>query len=197
MTQGPDGQVSSLTSRRLARRSWARRHKFLAALLPALVLGLAVVITVTVRSGGGGTTSASHPVGSKAASAQEAAAVTKGAKWLAGPAGKTLKTVNADLVRLSTAERAGKRDAAKIAGTQLATDAKAALSGPMPPAESKVYRSALKDFERAGTYTARRDSGKAAPLLYAGYAEMTKVTAAENPPATVNGPAPVNEPNGQ
>ena len=110
---------------------------------------------------------------------------------------KTLKTVNADLVRLSTAERAGKRDAAKIAGTQLATDAKAALSGPMPPAESKVYRSALKDFERAGTYTARRDSGKAAPLLYAGYAEMTKVTAAENPPATVNGPAPVNEPNGQ
>jgi hypothetical protein len=103
--------------------------------------------------------------------------------------------VNADLGRLSTAGRAGNRDAAKIAGTQLAAAAKAALSGPMPPAESTVYQSALKDYERAGTYTARGDSGKAAPLLTAGTVEMTKVTAAQNPPAAVNGPAAVNAPN--
>ncbi len=195
MTQPGDGPVNgppSPRSPRSPRRSWGRRHKFLTALLSALVVVLAVVITVTVSSGGGSTSAS--PVGSRAASAAEAAAVTKGAKWLTGPAGKVLlKAVLADLGRLSTAERAGRQGAAKIAGTQLATDAKAALNGPMPPEDAKVYQSALKDFETAGTYAASGDFSKAAPFLNAGEGDITKVTAAVNRPAAVN----IKEPDGQ
>jgi hypothetical protein len=196
MTQEPAGPVGSLPSRRLLRNSWTRRRKLLAALLPALALVLAIVATVAVSSGGG-TTSASHPVGGTVPILQTAA-VTKGARWLDGSDGKALEAVNADLGRLSTAGRAGNRDAARIAGAQLAAAAKAALSGPMPPVDARGYQSALKDYERAGTYTARGDSRKAAPLLTAGTGEMTKVTAAQiNPPAAVNGPAALNEPSGQ
>jgi hypothetical protein len=173
-------------------KAWVRTHKIPTALLSALVLILAIVIIVVVVSSSSGTTSASHP-----ASAPQEAAVTKGAKWLTGPADKVLKAVNADLGRLSQAVRADNRDAATVAGTQLATDAKAALSGAMPPVDAKIYQSALKDLEKAGTYTASGDSRKAAPLLNAGNIDMTKITAAVNAPAAANPPAAVNDPNGQ
>ncbi len=164
--------------------SWAREHMLLAALAPALVLAVAIGIVVTV-SLGGKTASAGHP---GAASAQSAVAVTKGDRWIAGRAGKLLAAVNADIGKLSTAQRAGKRDKAKAAGTRLAGDARAALSGPMPPVAAKVYRSALTDLEQAGTSAASGDFGQAGPLLNAGEAKITKVT------AVVNRAAPVSEP---
>jgi len=164
--------------------SWARDHVLLAALVPALVLAVAIVIVITV-SLGGKTTSAGRP---GAASAQSAVAVTKGDRWIAGPAGKLLRAVNADIGRLSTAERAGKRDTAKAAGTRLAADARAALLGPMPPVAAKLYKSALMDLERAGASTASGNFSKAGPMLNAGEVKITKVT------AVVNRAAPVSEP---
>ena len=179
-------------------KAWVRTHRVPAALLSALVLALAIG-TVLVASSSGGTsttTSASHRAGPPFI-LPETAAVTKGAKWLTGPAGKLLVAVNADIGRLSTAERAGKQGAAKIVGTQLAADAKAALDGPMPPVDARVYQSALKDFVSAGTSAAGGDFSKATRLSNVGIIGITEVTAAVNrPPAKKIGTA-VNEGAGQ
>jgi hypothetical protein len=168
---------------------WARRHKILAALLPALVLALAIGIAVSTLSAG-------RPAGATAA-APELAAITRGAKWLTGPPGRLLNAVNADLGRLGAGERAGKRGAVKGAATQLAADAAAALTGPMPPGKAKIYRSALKGFERASMYISRGEFRKADILLNAGDSDITKVTSAVNHPAAAGSPAAVKEPNGQ
>lgn len=186
-------------------KAWVRTHKIPAALISALVLVLAIGIGVAVSMSSGGrttaTTSASvAPPRHRAGPVfilPETAPLTKGAKWLTGPAGKLLTAVNADIGRLSIAERAGKQGAAKIAGTQLATDAEAALDGPMPPVDAKVYQSALEDFVRAGTSTASGDFSQATPLLNVGNLGITEVTSAVIRPAAQNGPTAANEGAGQ
>ena len=160
--------------------------------LPVLLLAMVAGIVAAVTSGGGNT--GANPGGTAAAPRE--AAVTKGAKWITGPSGTLLATVNADLGRLAAAVRAGHRNAAETAGAQLATDAKAALRGPMPPADAKVYQSGLQEFERAGGYSASGRFSQAAPLLSAGGIAITKVTAEVNTPAAVNPPAAVNGSNG-
>jgi hypothetical protein len=170
---------------------WARKHKVLAALLPGLGLILAIGITVS-------TIGAARPAGAGRpgglASAPEAAPATRGARWLAGPAGRLLEAVIADAGRLSAGERAGERGRARIAGPRLAAAARAALSGPMPPADAKIYRSALREFEIAGIYLGRGEFSKADTLLNAGDNDITKVTSAVNNPAESSAQAAVKEP---
>ena len=84
--------------------TWVRRHKALAALLPALVLAAAIGISLGTRGPG-------HP-GHRAGAAApvrvpELAASTKGAKWLTGPAGRLLQAVNGDVGRLTAGETSG------------------------------------------------------------------------------------------
>jgi hypothetical protein len=196
MTRSGSGSVHRRPS---PLKAAVRTHKLPAALLSALVLALTIGIILTVSGWGGTTTTttrASHRAGPTFI-LPETTAVTKGAKWLTGPAGKLLAAVNADIGRLSTAETAAKQGAAKIAGTQLAGDAKAALDGPMPPADAKVYRSALKDFVTAGTSAASGDFNKAKRLSQVGMIGITEVTAAaDRPPKKQVGTA-ANEGAGQ
>jgi hypothetical protein len=161
-------------------------------MLPALLL---VVLVGVVLAGTSGGKTASRPAAGAASAVPREAAVTKGAKWIAGSSGQLLAVVNADLGRLSSAVRAGRRSAARAAGTQLDSDARAALSAPMPPVEATVYRSALKDFERAGAYTASGEFSQATPLLNAGGIGIAKVTDEVNVAAPVNPPAPGSDPN--
>ena len=171
--------------------SWAGQHKILATLLPVVLAAAAVsVLVLSLGSGPGGRAT-------PAVTATPAeVAVTGGAKWLTGPANTLLAKVNADLGRLVRAERAGRTAAAEGAGRQLATDATAALAGPMPPAHARTFRSALRDLERAGTRAAHGDLGSAGRLLAAGTTGLTKVTAAADVAAPVNPPAAVTDPNG-
>ena len=167
--------------------SWARQHMILAITLPVLFTAVAAGVIVSVSSGG--KTGSATPA---AVTAPVEAAVTGGAKWLAGPAGKLLAAVNADLGRLNHAERAGRRSAEQSAGGQLATDAKAALAGPMPPTRARIFRSALRDLARAGTQAARGDFTPVGRLLSTGITSISKVTAAADAPA--NPPAAVTDP---
>jgi hypothetical protein len=161
-------------------------------LLPVLLIAVVIGVVLAGTSGG---KSASRPARGAAPTAPAEAAVTQGAKWMTGSSGKLLAVVNADLGRLSTADRTGQRSAARAAGTQLASDARAALSGPMPPVDVTVYQSALNDFERAGAQVARGEFSKATPLLNAGGVGITTVTAEVNVPAPVNPPAQGSDPN--
>lgn len=172
--------------------TWVRRHKALAALLPALVLAAAIAVTVATSGSG-------HPGRRAGATAPvpELAARTKGAKWLTGPAGRLLQAVNGDLGRFTAGERAGRPATARMAGPPLATAARAALSGPMPPADAKKYRSALKELERASMYIASGKFRTANTILNRGDNDIAKVTSAVNRPARVHYPAVVTEPNGQ
>lgn len=170
--------------------TWARRHKIQAALLPALVLALAIGITLSAAK------PPARRVGGTAA-APELPAVTSGAKWITGPAGQLLEAVNADLGRLSTGGRAGNRGVAKIVGSRLARAARAALSGPMPPADARIYRFALRKLERAGMYFSIGELRKADTLLNAGDNDITKVTSAVNRLAGKSPQPAVAEPNGQ
>jgi hypothetical protein len=181
-------------------KGWVGTHKVSAALLSALVLALAIGIILGVSSSGGTTATTAASTSHRAGPTfilPETAAVTRGAKWLTGPAGKLLTAVNADIGKLGTAERAGQQGAAKIAGTQLATDAKAALDGPMPPADAKVYRSALEDLVRAGTSAARGNLSKVTHSLTAGLTGITEVTATANRPPAHGAPTSANEGSGQ
>ena len=170
---------------------WARKHKVLAALLPGLSLVLAAGVTVSTI-GAARPAGAGRP-GGGLASAPEAAPATRGARWLAGPAGRLLEAVIADAGRLSAGERAGERGRARIAGPRLAAAARAALSGPMPPADARIYRSALREFEIAGIYLGRGEFSKADTLLNAGDNDITKVTSAVNNPAESSAQAAVKE----
>ncbi len=180
---------------RLSPTSWARGH-----LVPIVVLAVVIVglVVLTVVAFGGSGNPPGNPVGSKAAGAQAATTVTKGSKWLAGSESKLLSTVNTDLARVMTAERAGShRAAAKAAGAHLAADATTALHGTMPPVDAVAYKSALRDLEAAGTSAAGGKFGpKAARLLAAGQAGIMKVTAAADMPVAAATPA-IPEPNGQ
>jgi hypothetical protein len=171
---------------------WARSHKLLAVLVPAVLIAVVVVPLITL-SGGGKTTSAGS---AKAKLPAIAATVTRGSKWLSGPGAKLLDAVNADLGKVSAAEQAGKQGAAQAAGKQLVTAAGAALAGPMPPVAARAYRSALKDLRAAGQAAANGRSGKAVRLLNAGQAGIMQVTAAVDGPVPLKTPA-IPEPNGQ
>jgi hypothetical protein len=64
----------------------------------------------------------------------------------------------------------------------------------MPPADARIYRSALREFEIAGIYLGRGEFSKADTLLNAGDNDITKVTSAVNNPAESSAQAPVKEP---
>ena len=124
---------------------------------------------------------------------------TRAARWLAGPAGKLLSAVSADLGRLTVAERAADPRLARPAGLRLSADARSALLGPAPPLAARLYRSALTELERAGRSAADGRMRAAAASLRAGESTITKVTAVANAPAGAGAPGsgPVPEPAGQ
>jgi hypothetical protein len=160
------------------------------------VLAVALVIGIAVGLGGG-----RHPVRTASTGPGVAAVpgtATRAARWLAGPAGKLLSAVSADLGRLAAAERSAKPALARQAGQRLTTDAKAALLGPPPPRAVRLYRAALTDLERAGRSAASGLLRAAGTSLRAGEAAITKVTAVANAPAPAGSAvAPVREPAGQ
>jgi hypothetical protein len=175
---------------------WVRGHLVPVALASVLAIGLAAGIVVFV-GGSEPASSSSHVVGSKAAGAQAATTVTRGSGWLASSGANQLSVMNADVARLMAAERAAHRSAAKTAGARLAADAQTALSGPRPPVEAAVYRSALQRLKAAGTAAKAGQSGpRVSRLLQQGEAGLMKVAAAADAPVKVKAPA-VREPNGQ
>jgi hypothetical protein len=179
--------LATLTPRR------PRGGRALAAGLTALAVAL--VIAIAVGLGGGG-----HPARTVATAPRMAAlpgTATRAARWLAGPAGRLLSAVSADLGRLSAAQRSAKPGPARLAGLRLTTDAKAALLGPAPPRAARLYRAALTDLERAGRSAASGRLRAAGASLRAGEAAITKVTAIANTPAPAGSAAPVREPAGQ
>ena len=161
------------------------------AIVSVLVAGLAVVTAVVLS----GSQTSNSPVGTTAARAQAASPVTKGSKWLDGSGTRLLTAVNADLGKVSAADHAGSHAAARAAGARLAADAAAALGGPMPPVDARVYRSALKNLWTAGWYEAGGRFGQAARLLAVGEADIMRVTAAADRRVSVKAPA-ILGPNG-
>lgn len=143
-------------------------------------LALAAVAVAVLVSGCGGTAATPGTAPAAAAAPTAPLAATGGARWLTGRAGKLLTALNADIGRLAAARRADDHHAAESAGARLATDARAALDGPRPPADARAYQSALRDFERAGTDIASRKYGAASHLIAAGNVGITKVTSAAN-----------------
>ncbi len=173
-------------TRRWPGGSWVRRNKVLATLLAVLLAVLVAGVVAGVVAGAGGGKTASR------APAPALPAVTNGARWMTGPAGKHLAAVNIDLGKLSAAQRAGQHDVAKSAGARLAADVQTALGGPMPPADATTYRAGLTDLGKAGTQISSGSSRPPGALLAAGNGDITKVTAAANLPA----PVQVSEPQG-
>ena len=167
--------------------AWARAHKPAVAVLSALVLAVAAVAAIAASgSGGGGTAGQAAPSVSATPSGDAVTeppqlAVTKGAKWLTGPAGKLLDAVTADVGRINADQQSGNEGAARRVGTRLAADALAALNGPMPPVDGSLYRSALLDFEQAGTDTAAGRFRAASALVAPASVRIATVTAAANP----------------
>src|SRR5271166_5548990 len=198
MTQPGGRHAHGDRSPGLTRRSWIRRHMVPVALGSVMVVGLAVV-TVVLLSGPGGLSGGktnNSPVGTVAARAQAAKTVTKGSKWLTGSDAQLLTAVNVDLGKISIERHAGNNAAARAAEARLAADASAALAGPMPPVDARLYRSALKDLQAAGSDEARGQFTKAARLLAKGRADIMKVTAAEDRQVKAKPPV-VFQPNGQ
>ncbi len=177
------------TAARLARGRRAR------IALPAGAAGAVLAVVLTVLGGTG------HP-----ARAPVAPPVTvrvpdpgsRAAPWLAGSANRLLSAVNADLGRLTVAERAANRGTARLAGLRLSADAKAALLGPAPPRGARLYRAALAELERAGHSAAGGRLRAAAASLRAGESMITEATALANSPAKRAAPGyAVQEPAGQ
>jgi len=139
---------------------------------------------------GGNTTGVGRPVHTEPTQP----AVTKGEKWVTGPAGKLLSAVNADVGKISADQRAGKGSKAKALGARLTADARAALNGPMPPVDTAVYRVALEDFEQIGKDTASGGFSKTSSLLTTANLDIVRVTTAANLAAPVNSPAQVSDP---
>ena len=142
---------------------------------------------------------ATHRAATHPAAAHQTApvATAAGARWLTGPAGRLLTALDADVGRLGAALRSGQHGAAGRAGARLAADARAALDGQAPPADAGIYRSALRDFERAGNDIVSRKYDQASRLIATGNVRITKVTgAANNParPARSQAANPVNPP---
>jgi hypothetical protein len=178
----------------------ARKHKLPAVLAPALLVVVASITTFisgcsagSAGSAARNVTSPRHPHTYLAVPPQ--APVTRGAKWMTGSADKLLTAVNADLGKVTVDQQAGKYSAAKSAGTQLAAAARAALDGPMPPANAVLYRSALKDFEQIGTDAASGSFSKVDSFMAAANLSLMKVTEAADP-SVPNAPENMTDPNG-
>jgi hypothetical protein len=187
------------------------RHKAVAIAIPVLLVMVAGSIAAAVTAGAGkppvalggrtgpgavatpSTSAAGTGNGAGTTTAAEQAILAKDGKWLTGPAGKLLGTVNADLGRLTKAQLAREHNAAKSAGARLAVAAKAALGGPMPPVDAALYRVALTDLGKAGTNAAAGDFAAAKSPQTAGTAVLAMVIAATDPVAP---PAPVNNTDG-
>lgn len=146
---------------------------------------------VSSRSGHGG---GSLTTDGRQVHAPAQPAVTKGEKWITGPAGELLGAVNTDVGKMSADQRAGNRSAAKDLGALLTADAKAALDGPMPPVRTAVYRAALEDFVQIGNDTASGNFGKTSSLLTTANLDIVSVTTAANMTAPVASAAQVNDP---
>ena len=159
-------------------------------LIPVLLVALGAGIFAAV-AGGGKTAGAGHP----ARAAPREAAVTRGGKWLTGPATRLLAAVNTDLGQLNTAERAGRHQAAQSAGGQLARDARAALSGPTPPGARQALHLRTERLGKGRSDAARGDFSKVARLLLVGNSEIAKVVATLNYPAPASQPGAVSGPN--
>jgi hypothetical protein len=193
----------------------ARAQLLIVLVAPAVLIAVVAVgvVIVSGTAGGKGSTGASSaassglsrsvsaPAGKRAltgagahVTAPPQAVVTRGAKWVTGPAGKLIATVDADLGRIGVDERAGKTKAARGIGGQLITDARAAERGPMPPVDAAAYRAALKDFELIGTDTARGDFRAASSLLTPATLGIMTVTAAADSAAPVNSAAGLGDP---
>jgi hypothetical protein len=206
--------------------AWARTHKLLAALIPVLVIVLAVGPAVASSGGGtAGSTAAgagggpdrvaagtgaagtaakgsggAHQGGKSAGVGKQLhvpaqPAVTAGERWLTGPAGHLLGTVNVEVGEISADQRAGNGSAAKSRGASLTADARAALDGPMPPVRASVYRVALQDLEQIGQETVSGNFSKTTSLLTTANLDIMSVTTGANTAAPVNSPAQVNDPN--
>ena len=197
--------------------SWVRAHKPLGTLMPVLVIVLAAGGAVACSGGGtpgsgAGTSAAANSTASSSSSANGhggakvtkaskpvdvpvQAAVTKGEKWLTGPAGQLLSTVNTDEGKISADQRAGKDSAAKSLGPLLTADARAALDGPMPPVRAAIYRTALEDFEQIGQDVVSGNFSKTTSLLTTANLDIMSVTTAANTVAPVNSAAQVGDPN--
>jgi hypothetical protein len=169
----------------------------LAGLAVAVLLGAGAILVAAGVLGGGHPARTAAPPGSAAVPGSG----TRAARWLAGPAGKLLSAVSADLGRLTAAERAADPRSARPAGLRLAADARAALLGPPPPLAVRLYRSALTELDRAGRSAAAGRMRAAEASLRAGESTITKVTALANAPAGTGAPGapggPVPEPAGQ
>ncbi|MGD0245246.1 MAG: hypothetical protein ABSB59_33665 [Streptosporangiaceae bacterium] len=187
MTAPVEYRASRPEARRWPGGSWVGQNKVLATLIPVL---LAVLLAVLVVGVDGGKTASRLPAASK--SAVVLPATTKGAKWLTGPAGKLLAAVNIDLGKLGAAQRAGQPGVVKGVGVRLAADTKAALGGPMPPADATIYRVGLNNLRKAGAQISSGNSSPVGTLLAAGNGDIATVTAAANRVA----PAQVSEPQG-
>jgi hypothetical protein len=174
--------------------TWIRRHRIVAAAALVLVVAVAAGLTDGIMGAGGGP---GHPARLAAPPLPAEAATTRGARWLTGRAGRLLQAVNTDVGRLSATERAGSRAAAQAAGTQLAAAARAARRGPMPPVDKKLYRSALNDLRKSGSYAARGKFDKSRTLLPTGENGLTKVTAAVDNPGKKSAPLAISEPGGK
>lgn len=183
-------------SRRMPPVPWAGQHKVLAALASALVVA-AVAVTAVMLSSSSRASVPHSPGGAHSAppAGPVSYSVTKGSKWLTGPAAKLLDNVNADLSKVTIDDQAGKHGAAEAAAARLVKAARAALSGPMPPVDANVYQAALDDLKAGGTDVASGNFGTATRLLNAGEIGITKVTAESDLPVPVK-TATVPEPNG-
>jgi hypothetical protein len=170
----------------LARLAWRERGP---RARMALLAGLAVAVLLAVGAILG---SIGHPAGTAAQPGPAAipGSGTRAARWLAGPAGKLLSAVSADLGRLTVAGRGTDPGQARLAGLRLWADARAALLGPAPPLAARLYRAALTELERAGRSAAQGRMRAATASLRAGESTITKVTAVANSPATPGAPAP-------
>jgi hypothetical protein len=147
-----------------------------------------------IAGGGSGHGGGSVTVVGQQVHAPTQPAVTKGEKWITGPAGQLLSAVNTEVGRISADQRAGKDGAAKNLGPLLTADAKAALAGPMPPVRAAIYRTALKDFEQIGTDTASGNFSKTSSLLTTANLDILSVTTAANLAAPANSAAQVGDP---
>jgi hypothetical protein len=169
------------------RMTWIRRHR-IAAVLALVLVAAAAGITAGITAGGHGPGPRAHAA---APPLPAEAATTRGAKWLTRRAGRLLQAVNTDVGRLSATDRAGSRAAAEAAGTRLAAAARAARRGPMPPVDAKLYRSALNDLRKSGSYAARGEFVKSRARLSSGEIGITKVTAAVDHSGKVSAPVAV------
>jgi hypothetical protein len=175
--------------------SWKARelgHKRATVAASVLVLAVAAGVATAVVStdGGGGTDGETTASASRSAPADPPQpAVTRGARWLTGPAGRLLGAVTADVGRINADHQAGSSTAARRDGTRLMADASAALRGPMPPVDAVLYRFALRDFEQAGTDTAGGNFRAASVLVGPASLGIVTVTAAANPASPVGSPA--------